>query len=90
MPDFNGGEDEVFINATPGLKPETTFLAIAGLLVGADVIYYKYQKFNDVVVLLFPPLTVKPSYLEWLIRFAVNGYTISERRLGSWGFLLSY
>ena len=78
--DFKEEGDEVFINATPGLKPETTFLAIAGLLAGADAIYYKYQEFNDVVVLPSPPITVKPSYLEWLIRFAVSGYTISERR----------
>lgn len=38
---FKEEGNEVFINATPGLKPETAFLTLAGLLAGADLIYYK-------------------------------------------------
>ncbi|BBG24989.1 hypothetical protein IC006_2323 [Sulfuracidifex tepidarius] len=67
---FKEEGDEVFINATPGLKPETTFLSLAGLLAGADSIYYKYQEFNNVVSLPSLPITITPKYLEWLIRFA--------------------
>ncbi|AWS00449.1 putative CRISPR-associated protein [Metallosphaera hakonensis] len=70
---------EVYINATPGLKPETVFLTLAGLLAGADLIYYKYQEFNDVVILPSPPITVSPRYLEPLIRFANSGYTLSGK-----------
>jgi len=71
---------EVYINATPGLKPETTFLTLAGLLAGADLVYYKYQEFNDVVILPSPPITISPRYLEWLIEFANYGYTLSEKK----------
>jgi len=71
---------EVYINATPGLKPETTFLTLAGLLAGADLVYYKYQEFNDVVILPSPPITISPTYLEWLIEFVNYGYTLSEKK----------
>jgi putative CRISPR-associated protein (TIGR02619 family) len=77
---FKEEGNEVYINATPGLKPETAFLTLAGLLAGADLIYYKYQEFNDVVILPSPPIIISPRYLEWLIRFANCGYTLSEKR----------
>jgi len=77
---FKERGDEVYINITPGLKPEIAFLTLAGLLAGADSIYYKYQEFNDVVLLPSPPIIITPKYLEWLIRFANFGHTLSERR----------
>ncbi|AAK41629.1 putative CRISPR-associated protein [Saccharolobus solfataricus] len=77
---FKEQDNEVYINATPGLKPESIFLTLAGLLAGADLIYYKYQEFNDVVILPSPPITIRPKYLDWLIRFAISGYTLSEKR----------
>jgi putative CRISPR-associated protein, APE2256 family len=82
---FKEEGNEVYINATPGLKPETTFISLAGLLAGADVIYYKYQEFNEVVLLPSLPITISPKYLEWLIRFANQGYTLSERRASELG-----
>ncbi|MEJ2771388.1 MULTISPECIES: putative CRISPR-associated protein [unclassified Stygiolobus] len=82
---FKEEGNEVYINATPGLKPEITFISLAGLLAGADVIYYKYQEFNEVVLLPSLPITISPEYLEWLIRFANQGYTLSERRASELG-----
>jgi len=82
---FKEEGNEVYINATSGLKPETTFISLAGLLAGADVIYYKYQEFNEVVLLPSLPITISPKYLEWLIRFANQGYTLSERRASELG-----
>jgi putative CRISPR-associated protein (TIGR02619 family) len=82
---FKEEGNEVYINATPGLKPETTFISLAGLLAGADVIYYKYQEFNEVVLLPSLPITISPKYLEWLIRFTNQGYTLSERRASELG-----
>jgi putative CRISPR-associated protein, APE2256 family len=82
---FKEEGNEVYINATPGLKPETTFISLAGLLAGADVIYYKYQEFNEVVLLPSLPITISPKYLEWLNRFANEGYTLSERRASELG-----
>jgi len=82
---FKEEGNEVYINATPGLKPETTFISLAGLLAGADVIYYKYQEFNEVVLLPSLPIKISPEYLEWLIRFANQGYTLSERRASELG-----
>ena len=78
---FKEQGNEVYINATPGLKPESIFLTLAG----ADLIYYKYQEFNDVVILPSPPITIRPKYLEWLIRFASSGYTLSEKRVEELG-----
>jgi len=77
---FKEQGDYVYINATSGLKPETIFLTLAGLLAGADLIYYKYQEFDEVVILPSPPITISPKYLELLIRFANSGYTLSEMR----------
>lgn len=51
---------EVYINGNPSLKPETTFLTLAGLLAGADLVYYKYQEFNDVVILPSSTITISP------------------------------
>jgi putative CRISPR-associated protein (TIGR02619 family) len=87
---FKEEGNEVYINATPGLKPETTFISLAGLLAGADVIYYKYQEFNEVILLPSLPIKISPEYLEWLIRFANEGYTLSERRASELGIPISF
>ncbi|GGT89034.1 hypothetical protein GCM10007116_03570 [Sulfodiicoccus acidiphilus] len=76
---------EVYINVTAGLKPETIFLSLAGLLAGADVLYYKYQEFDGIVALPAPPITIRQNYLEWLVKFASSGYTLSESKVEELG-----
>jgi putative CRISPR-associated protein (TIGR02619 family) len=77
---FKEQGDEVYVNATPGLKPETVFLSIAGLMAGADLIYYKYLEFNEVVALPSPPIKLDPKYFEWILRLMREGYTVSRKR----------
>ncbi|MGC9105447.1 MAG: putative CRISPR-associated protein [Thermoprotei archaeon] len=77
---FKEQGNEVYINATPGPKPETVFLSVAGLLAGADAIYYKYPDTDEVVVLPSPPIKLDPKYSEWLAALAKEGPTVSRKR----------
>ena len=56
--------DRVYVNATGGFKPEVSFLTIAAMLAGADIIYYTYEVFRDVVFLPCLPITVDRKYSE--------------------------
>ncbi len=56
----------VYISATPGFKPETTFLVIASLLAGADSIVYIHEAFREPVALPAPPIRLDDSVRELL------------------------
>ncbi|NHV97918.1 MAG: putative CRISPR-associated protein [Thaumarchaeota archaeon] len=65
--------DRVYLNATGGFKPETTFAVIAALLHGVRGIYYIHESFQDVVILPAPPLQIEASYLEKLRMLGAEG-----------------
>jgi putative CRISPR-associated protein (TIGR02619 family) len=67
------GGYRVYLNATGGFKPETTFAVIDALLYGVRGVYYTHESFQDVVILPAPPLQIKTSYLEKLRQLGVEG-----------------
>ncbi|MEM3734682.1 MAG: putative CRISPR-associated protein, partial [Nitrososphaerales archaeon] len=66
-------EGKVYLNATGGFKPETTFAVIAALLHGVRAVYYVHESFQDVVILPAPPLQIDSKYLERLKQIGVEG-----------------
>ncbi len=60
---------KVYVNATAGFKPETTFLTLAAALAGATAVYYVHEAFRDVVELPLPPLTLSAG-LRKLVKLA--------------------
>jgi putative CRISPR-associated protein (TIGR02619 family) len=60
---------KVFINATPGFKAEASFLVIASLMAGADIVYYMHESFRDIVILPSIPLEIKREYMGILTEF---------------------
>ncbi len=51
----------VYINASPGFKPESTFLVISSVLAGADSIVYIHEAFRQPVILPTPPIILDPE-----------------------------
>ncbi|MEM3734950.1 MAG: putative CRISPR-associated protein, partial [Nitrososphaerales archaeon] len=66
-------EGKVYLNATGGFKPETTFAVIAALLYGVRAVYYVHESFQDVVILPAPPLQIDSKYLNGLKQIGVEG-----------------
>ncbi len=66
----------VYVNATGGLKPESTFLVISALLSSADAIYYMYQFYNDIGILPIIPLSIRQDYIEYLKKL-LDGMNLS-------------
>jgi len=58
----------VYVNATPGFKPESTFFVIASILAGADSIFYIHEGFRELVRLPMPPLSLRRDEVEELVR----------------------
>ncbi len=58
----------VYINATPGYKPETTFLVIASILAGADSIVYIHEAFHRPISLPVPPISLNTGIAEEISR----------------------
>ncbi len=56
--EFKEKNKYVYINATPGFKPETTFLVLASILAGADSIVYIHEAFHQPITLPIPPITL--------------------------------
>lgn len=56
----------VFVNATAGFKPESTFIVMASTLAGADQVYYIHESFKEVVSIPLLPITINPNYVEVL------------------------
>ncbi len=56
----------VYLNATAGYKPETTFMVIAGMLLGVDGVYYIHEVFREPVMLPTLPLTIRHDLVELL------------------------
>jgi len=67
------GDYRIYLNATGGFKPETTFAVITALLHGVRAIYYIHESFQDVVILPAPPLQIKAEYLERVKQLGVEG-----------------
>jgi len=57
---------KVYVCATAGFKPETSFLIIAAFLLNVDSVYYIHENFREHVELPSIPLTVKAVYLNEL------------------------
>ena len=67
------GDYRVYLNATGGFKPETTFAVITALLHGVRAVYYVHESFQEVVILPAPPLQIEATYLEKLKQLGVEG-----------------
>lgn len=63
----------IYVNATPGFKPEATFLVIAAILLGVKSIYYIHEAFKKVVKLPTIPVQVEESYLRLLKELVREG-----------------
>ncbi|MEM4687470.1 MAG: putative CRISPR-associated protein, partial [Zestosphaera sp.] len=63
----------VYVNATPGFKPEVTFLVLAALLLGVRSVYYIHEAFRGVVRLPTIPVQVRESYLALLEKLVREG-----------------
>jgi len=59
----------VFIHASAGFKAETTFMVIIGSLMGADLILYRHESFQRVVVLPALKLRIEEELLKELEKF---------------------
>lgn len=68
--DWRARGARVFVNATPGYKAESSFLVLASLLAGADVIYYMHESFRDIVILPSIPIEIRREYVELIKRFS--------------------
>ena len=66
--DYKRGGHEVYVCATAGFKPETTFLVIASFLLDVDKIYYIHENFREHVEIPAIPITVKKDYLDELLK----------------------
>jgi len=58
----------VYVNATAGFKPETSFATIISMVMGADKVYYIHESFREVVALPLLPITVKEEFLSLIDR----------------------
>ena len=68
----------VYVNATGGFKPETTFLVIASCVAGATAAYYIHEAFREVTELPLPPLHLDPE-LKALVEKTVENPPASVR-----------
>ncbi|MEM2206581.1 MAG: putative CRISPR-associated protein [Sulfolobales archaeon] len=59
---------KVYVNATPGFKPEAAFFTIASILAGADAIIYIHDAFKQPVLLPVPPITVDTQVINIIDR----------------------
>ncbi len=80
----------VYVNATGGFKPETAFMVIVAMLVGADRAYYIHEAFREVVEVPLLPITIDERFIEPMVRLKgeVPMYE-AEKLLQLYGGLLS-
>jgi len=71
----------VFIHASAGFKAETTFMVIIGSLMGADLILYRHESFQRVVVLPALKLRIDTTLLNELEKF---GQYVSKSVADQW------
>ena len=57
----------VYVNATPGFKAETSFVALVSLLLGVDGVIYIHESFNQPVLLPCIPLSIDLKELKNLL-----------------------
>lgn len=76
--EWSGRGVKVYINATGGFKPETTFLVIASCIAGATAAYYIHEVFHEVTELPLPPLNLDPKLRE-LVKKTVSSPPASMR-----------
>lgn len=69
---------KVYVNATAGFKPETTFLTMAAALAGAAATYYIHEAFREVIELPLPPLTVDPKIKQLISKVGPEGMNVTE------------
>jgi len=68
----------VYINATAGFKPETTFLTLAAAIAGATATYYIHEAFKEVIELPLPPLTIDPKIKQLIRKVGPEGTDVTE------------
>lgn len=56
----------IFVNATAGFKPESTFIVMAASLAFADQVYYIHESFKETVTIPLLPVIIDPNYIEIL------------------------
>lgn len=57
---------DIYISATAGFKPETTFFVLAAALCSlkSPTVYYIHESFREVVTLPLPPLDISKEYFD--------------------------
>lgn len=68
----------VYLNMTAGFKAESAFMALAGMLLGADGIYYMHESFNQPVFIPTVPVAIKGDAME-LLKELSSGPMLSTR-----------
>lgn len=63
-------DTKIYVNATPGFKPEASFIVLIALLLGVDSIYYIHEAFKKAVKLPALPISIERKYLEIAKRIA--------------------
>lgn len=80
----------VYVNATPGFKPEVTFLVLAALLLGASSVYYIHEAFRGAVRLPAIPVHIGKSHLALLEKLAREGGVELSHAYGVMGLTEDY
>ncbi|MEM0153921.1 MAG: putative CRISPR-associated protein [Ignisphaera sp.] len=61
------GRCRIYVNATPGFKAETSFVALVSLLLGVDGVVYIHESFDQPVLLPYIPLSIDVNELKQLL-----------------------
>jgi putative CRISPR-associated protein (TIGR02619 family) len=62
---------EIYVNATAGYKPETTFLVLASMLVSklSPIVFYQHEAFKEPIILPLIPIVISKEYKEVAEKF---------------------
>ncbi|MCS7098988.1 MAG: putative CRISPR-associated protein [Sulfolobales archaeon] len=71
--DFSRKGFKVYVNATPGFKPEVSFLVLISPLLGVNSVYYIHEAFREIVRLPILPISIKKEYLNLMKKIAEEG-----------------
>ncbi|MEM0172395.1 MAG: putative CRISPR-associated protein, partial [Thermoproteota archaeon] len=79
--EWNSKGIKVYLNLTGGFKPESTFLALAGALAGAQKAYYIHETFDELVTVPLLKLAIDHRLTNLIKRLEDPYKTFSEPEL---------
>lgn len=79
--EWNSKGIKVYLNLTGGFKPESTYLALAGALAGAQRAYYIHETFEEIVAVPLLKLAIDPRLTNLIKRLKDPYQTFSEPEL---------